>query len=264
MGRIKNIYLKLKLVKWGILIYFNVCGIILSFLISQLKSDIVFLIGGEIVILACTLILIIDSIYGMPDQINIVKKEKSIKGVLRKINGHYISEQALKSFGKQLRIQDSIDISKEILLNPVGTPLEVLEGQLKILNDLPYTSAYTGDLSDVIQKTYIEYGKVIDQMNLLKYKIKKMKTNNVKSELDILQKRIDDKKATAKEYEKLDYFLGAINKEGIILKVMKSKGIDSYKRYVEMRNKYVDNYSVGFVYGTIIGLLTLLKNKDSE
>jgi len=50
--------------------------------------------------------------------------------------------------------------------------IEKLQAQIEILEFLQHTTAYTGDLSNLQQKSYVLYSDVIDLINELRREIK--------------------------------------------------------------------------------------------
>lgn len=47
-----------------------------------------------------------------------------------------------------------------------------LRAKIRVLETLPYTHAYTGELGKLVQKSYVEYSVVLDLMNKLKKELK--------------------------------------------------------------------------------------------
>jgi hypothetical protein len=53
--------------------------------------------------------------------------------------------------------------------------IKILESKLKLLNDLPYVQAYTGNLNSLIQKSYVEYSVIINEINKIRKELNDLK-----------------------------------------------------------------------------------------
>ncbi len=49
-----------------------------------------------------------------------------------------------------------------------------LRAKIRVLEGLPYTQAYTGELGNLVQKSYVEYGIILELMNSLKKDLKRI------------------------------------------------------------------------------------------
>jgi len=80
-----------------------------------------------------------------------------------------------------------------------------------------------------------------------------------------IKSKVENNTATSKDYEKLDYFLSAVNMSGYILNNIKERGYGTYQSYINERNSLSlltrkDNLSEGFILGIITECISILTN----
>ena len=79
----------------------------------------------------------------------------------------------------------------------------------------------------------------------------------------MLQKKIENRAASAYDFEKLDYFLFSIGASKLILKKLKEYNIQNYSEYIESGNNQKDsriNELDKQIQGISLGIISYLKS----